>query len=389
MTLRTYLHRPLVQLAAAILITAVTVAGIYAVKAATSHGSETQSVVGAPPGVVMFTPNAPQMSSIVVQRVEMEAMPISSAQAGRIVYDENHTTRISSPVAGRVLAIHAEVGDSVKAGQALAELDSPELGTAEADWQKARADELRKQRAFERAKTLFDGQVLARKDFEGAQADVDQARSETRRAAQRMRNLNAVGSPNGVFSLKAGLAGSVAERLINPGQEVRPDMAAALFVITTLDSLWTLVDVSEQMAASLHVGQEAVVENDAWPGIKFSAKVERIGILLDPGTRRVQIRCKLHNPQHKLKPESFARVAFLPDGAAVKVISLPNTGLFVEGRFSFVFVQTKPGVFEKRRVNIRRSDADRSFIDAGLVDGDLVVTEGAFLLTTEMGSNAS
>ena len=388
MTLHTLVRRPLTQVTAAILITAGVVAGFYFLKEVQGKAPEAISVTAPPPGVVTFAPNAPQLSSIVVRSVRMEVMPVASPQAGRVAYDENHTTRISSPIAGRVLALHAEVGDSVRAGQALAELDSPDLGTAEADWQKARADELRKQRAFERAKTLFDGEVLARKDFEGAQADADQARSETRRAALRMRNLNAAGSQNGVFRLKAGLSGIVAERQINPGQEVRPDMAAPLFVITALDTLWVLVDVPEQMVALLHAGQGAVVESDAWPGMQFPARVDRVGILLDPGTRRVQVRCTLKNPQYKLKPEMFAKVSFLPDGAALQAIALPNTSLFVEGRYSFVFVQTKPGTFEKRRVNVRRSEGDRSFIDTGLADGDQVVTEGAFLLTAEVGGDA-
>lgn len=383
------IRRPLTQIAAAILITAGTVGGIYFFKDAQS---KTSVATVAPPttlqGVVTFPVNAPQLSSIVVHSVHMEAMPISSPQAGRVAYDENDTTRISSPIAGRVLTLHAEVGDSVKAGQVLAELDSPDLGTAEADWQKARADELRKQRALERAKILFDGQVLARKDLESAQADADQALSETKRAALRMRNLNAAGSQNGVFRLKTGLTGIVTERQINPGQEVRPDMAAPLFVITALDTVWVLVDVPEKMAASLHAGQGAMLESDAWPGIQFPAKIDRIGMLLDPGTRRIQVRCSLQNPQSKLKPEMFAKVSFLPDDAAVRAIALPNTSLFVEGRYSYVFVQTSPGTFEKRRVNVSRSDGDRSFIDTGLADGDQVVTEGAFLLTTEIGGDA-
>ncbi|MBC7415157.1 MAG: efflux RND transporter periplasmic adaptor subunit [Herminiimonas sp.] len=376
------------QVAAAILMTATLVVLTYRFSAAEGRAQEAVVAAPRPPGVVAFAPNAPQLSSIVVQTAHMETMPVSSPQSGRIAYDENHTTRISSPIAGRVLALHAEVGDSVKTGQALAELDSPELGTAEADWQKARADELRKQRALDRAETLFDGQVLARKDLEGAQADADQARSETRRAVLRMRNLNAANTQNGVFHLKAGLTGIIAERQINPGQEVRPDMTAPLFVITALETLWVLVDVPEQMAALLHAGQGAVVESDAWPGVRFSAKVDRVGILLDPGTRRIQVRCAVPNPQRKLKPEMFAKVSFLPDGAAVQAVALPNTSLFVEGRYNFVFVQTKPGTFEKRRVTLRRSEGDRSFIDTGLADGEQVVTEGAFLLTTEVGGDA-
>ena len=388
MTVRPLQRHTLIQVIIALIITVALITGIYLLRGAAGKVPESTATAPLPLGTVSFAPNSPQMASIVVRDVHMQAMPVSNAQTGRVAYDENRTTRISSPIAGRVIALHAEVGDFVKAGQALAELDSPDLATAESDWQKARADEARKQRAYERAQILFDGQVLARKDFENAQADSEQARSETRRAFLRMRNLNAAGSQNGIFKLNARLPGIVAERQINPGQEVRPDLTAPLFVVTDLDKLWVQVDVPEQVAASLHPGQGASVESDAWPGLQFPAKIDRVGILLDPNTRRIQVRCSVDNPQHKLKPEMFAKVSFLPDDASARAILLPNTSLFAEGRYSFVFVQTTPGTFEKRRVNVKRAEAERSFIDAGLVDGDHVVTDGALLLTTEIAGDA-
>ncbi|MBA5690757.1 efflux RND transporter periplasmic adaptor subunit, partial [Duganella sp. LX47W] len=85
----------------------------------------------------------------------------------------------------------AEPGDSVRRGAVLASLDAPDLATAQADWRKAQADEGRKRMAYERAQALFGGEVLARKDYESAQADLAQASAETRRAAQRLSNLNA------------------------------------------------------------------------------------------------------------------------------------------------------------------------------------------------------
>ena len=388
MNLQRLVSNSRMQVAVAILITFGVVAAIYIPRAEPGKLPEAIVAKTTPPGAVTFAPDAAQLSAIVVRSVHLEAMPLSGPQTGRVVYDENNTTRITSPIAGRVLALHAEVGDAVKAGQTLADLDSPDLATVEADWQKARADELRKQRAFERARTLFQGEVLARKDLEGAQADADQAHSETRRAVLRMRNLNAGGSQNGVFQLKARLTGIVAERQINTGQEVRPDMTSPLFVLTVLDTLWVLVDVPEQIAASVHPGQSVVVETDAWPGTKFPARVDRVGVLLDPGTRRIQVRCVVQNSQRKLKPEMFAKVSFLPDGAAAQAISLPNTSLFTEGRYSFVFVQTRPGTFEKRRVNVRRWEAERSFIDAGLADGEQVVMDGVLQLSTEVGGDA-
>jgi cobalt-zinc-cadmium efflux system membrane fusion protein len=376
------------KLLVAALVTVSSIAIIYFFTTSTAKTALVTPVAPTASGVVSFADHDPKLSSIAIVTAQLEAVPVSEPLFSRITYNENHTTRISSPVAGRVVALLAEVGDQVRRAQVLAELDAPDLGTAEADWQKARADQVRKQHAFDRAKVLFDGEVLAKKDFESAQADIEQARSETRRTVLRMRNLNAAGGQNGIFRLKATLSGTVAERQINPGQEVRPDLPVPLFVITNLDTLWVIADVPELVANNIHAGQLALVESEAWSGERFNAKVDRVGIMLDPATRRVQIRCTVQNQAHRLKPEMFVRLSFLPQENAVQAVELPNTSLFVEGLYSYVYVQTHPGTYEKRRVSVLRTGSIRSFIDSGIVSGEKVVTEGAFLLNAEAGSDA-
>jgi cobalt-zinc-cadmium efflux system membrane fusion protein len=356
--------------------------------------SASQERKSAPPsehtqtGVVKFAPNALQLSSLKVAEVLEVPLPVSDPLNGRITYDENVTVRVTSPIAGRVTALHAEIGDVVRRGTILADIDSPDLATAEADWRKALADESRKNLAFTRAKTLFDGEVLARKDFESAEADYQQAKAETKRASLRMKSLNAAGKEDGNFGLKAPLAGVVADRQVNPGQELRPDLPSPLFVITNLSHLWVIVDVPERSAADIHSGQAVTIETDAYPGKLFAAKIDRVGLALDPGTRRIQVRCSVDNIDHNLKPEMFAHVSFLADGSSKKAIPVPNTSLFTEGLYGYVFVEKQPGTFEKRRVNIKLTGHDRSFVDAGLTNGERVVTEGAFLLNAEVAGDA-
>ncbi len=340
------------------------------------------------PGVIQFAPDAPQLSSLKIAVVNAVPLPVSDPVNGRIAYDENVTSRVSSPIPGRVIRLHAELGDVVQQGAALVEIDSPDLATAEADLSKAQADEHLKKLAFERARTLFEGEVLARKDYESAEADYQQAAAETRRAGLRIKNLNAVGEQDGKFSLKSPIAGVVADKQINPGLEVRPDLPNPLFVISNLSRLWVIADVPERSAAALHVGQDVSIETDAEPGQPFAAKIERIGLVLDPLTRRIQVRCAVKNVDHKLKPEMFARVAFLADDRSKMAIPVPNSSLFVTGMYSYVFVEKHPGTFEQRRVNVSINGHERSFVDAGLTSGERIVTEGAFLLNAEVSSHA-
>ncbi len=334
------------------------------------------------PGIVSFKPGDPQLASLRSERVTAEAMPAADPVNGRLVYDENLTARISSPIAGRVVVLRAGVGDPVQRGAALIDIVSPELATAEAEFAKASSEAARQRLAYERAKNLHEHDVIARKEFEAAEADYRQAQADVRRTSLRMRNLQASGHENGKFRLRSPLSGLVVERNVNPGQEVRPDLQAPLFVVTDVSQLWVLVDVPEKSLSHVKTGQTVSIETDAWPNEHFSARVERMGVAVDPVTRRVQVRCSIMNRDRKLKPEMFARVSFMADSEH-KGIRVPNTSLVTEGLYVYVFVEKTPGTFEKRKVNLALRGNDHSFIESGLREGEQVVIEGALLLNSE------
>ncbi|NDC09613.1 MAG: efflux RND transporter periplasmic adaptor subunit, partial [Oxalobacteraceae bacterium] len=290
------------------------------------------------PGIVRFAAGEPQLSSIRAEVVRSEPMPVADPVNGRFVYDENATSRVTSPLLGRVIALRAGVGDRVARGAALLEVDSPDLANAEADLAKASSDELRKKLAYERARRLHDHEVIARKELEAAEADYRQSQADTQRSSLRLRSLQSSGHQNGKFVLRAPLSGIVVERNANPGQEVRPDLEAPLFLISDISRLWVLVDVPERSLANVHAGQTVVIETDAYRDQQFTATVERIGVAVDPVTRRVQVRCTILNADGKLKPEMFARVAFLASSER-KGIRVPNAALVTEGIYSFLFVE--------------------------------------------------
>ncbi|WP_075794764.1 efflux RND transporter periplasmic adaptor subunit [Massilia putida] len=337
---------------------------------------------------IVFAPDDPQLSYLKIATVDAGALPVAEPVAGRIAYDETRTSRIASPVLGRVTGQRVEIGDSVRAGDLLAELDSPDLAAAQADARKADADEERKRLALARARMLLDADVLARKDFENADADYRQADAEARRARQRIANLHAGSTVDGRFGLRAPIAGIVADKQINVGQEVRPDQATPLLVISDLRRVWAIADVPERVAAGLKRGQAVSVETDAFPGQAMRGTLERIGVAVDPVTRRVQVRCVLDNPDGRLKPDMFARIAFLSGDGAANALALPNSALFTDGDDTYVYVQRATGTFEKRRVHVALGGQQRSFVDMGLQPHERVVTEGALLLNAEGADHA-
>lgn len=339
------------------------------------------------PGIVRFGAGAPQLSSIRSLVVNAVSMPSADPVNGRFAYDENVTSRISSPLTGRVIKLNADVGRTVNRGAALLEIDAPELAAAEADLSKTKSDEHRAKLAYERTRTLYEREVIARKELELAEAEFQQAQADNHRAALRMRNLYASGNENGRFLLRSPISGMVVDRQVNLGQEVRPDLQNPLFVVTDLSRLWVYADVPEKSLGNIHVGQTVSLETDAYPEQKFQAKVERIGMVVDPSTRRVQVRCTISNQDLRLKPEMFARVSFMADGER-KGIEIPNTSLVIDGIYSWVFVEKSAGVFEKRQVKLIGRGNDHSFVESGLAAGEKVVTEGALLLNSEAAEHA-
>lgn len=329
--------------------------------------------------------DAPQLTFLQIKAVQAFPEPLVEPLNARIVYDDNHTARVFSPIAGRVTSIAAEAGQQVKAGSPLLQIDSPDFASASSDNVKADADLAHKQQAYDRARQLLDIQGIAQRDLESAEADLRQAEAEASRAKARLKNLAShTTTTEGQFILRAPIAGIVSERQVNAGSEVRPDAANPLFVITEPQHLWVLVDLPEIQLGKIKVGQPVLVEVDAYPDEVFHGKVTVIGETLDPVTRRIQVRCYLNNATLKLKPEMFARVTPIA-GKKSDLPRIPNSALVTQGLYSYIFVELTPGVLQRRRVSLATQDRDYSYVREGLSAGERIVTSGALLLNSELG----
>lgn len=378
---------------ALIALTGVGLMGVLAacirMPAAPKETQVAKTQVAADPNVLRYSEGAPQLTAIRVNSISASALSLTDNLSGRIVYDEDKTARIGVAVAGRVVVIKVAPGDSVKAGQILAEIDSPDLATASADLTKAHADEKHKRLALERAKDLVPGEAIAVKDFESLQADLAQASAETARAEQRLKNLN----PRGVATsgqrlrLTSPIDGIVTERTATPALEVNSALTAPLFVVTDPRHLWLMIDVPEQLLGKVVPGGAVEVESDAYPGDRFSATIAQRGLLVDPNTRRVTVRARLDNPKLKLLPEMFVRTRLLQRGGAG--VRVPNSALVNQGVNTYVFIQTAPAAFTRRKVNLLTQGGEESYIGDGLKGGERVVVAGALLLDAEREARAS
>lgn len=335
------------------------------------------------PGEVRLAPNSPKKAYVKTAGLIMSQHPLLEPLAGKIVYDESLTSRINSPVAGRVVSMPIALGAQVSAGTVLLELDSPDVAAAEADFAKGEADLTFARKAFERQQELYAGKAVSQKELEQAQDAFNNARSEMQRALDRLKNLHISRKQNdGRFPLRATLSGVVVERNVNPGMEVRPDRDAPLFVISDIKKLTVLMQVYEVNIGKIRRGQRLSVTVPAYPGETFAATVQYVGQVLDENTRTVQVRCELPNPDGRLLPGMYATINVESDPGDQAIV-IPLTAVFTEDEADYVFIAVDENHYLQRQVQIGLRLKDKAVITQGLLPNEQLVTEGALMLRAE------
>ncbi|RQO34281.1 efflux RND transporter periplasmic adaptor subunit [Herminiimonas sp. KBW02] len=372
---------------AAAMGTSLLMAGCGDKAASTQEAQEARAAVSAVKNSIdslRYPHGAPQLSMIEAQVIPASPVPLGDQLSAHLVYDEDVTARIGVAISGRIVALKAEPGTVVKAGQVLAEIDSPDVGTAYADINKAKADLDHKRRVYERAKDLGEGEAIAAKDVENALADYVQAQAETGRAELRLKNLN----PNGLvvrgqrISLVSPMNGVVTERTATPALEVSPGMSSPLFVVTDPKRLWLMIDVPEKLLSQIKLGSTVSIESEAYPNERFAAKIVQLGQSVDPNSRRVTVRARLNNPDGKLLPEMYVRASVQQESGTG--VAVPNSAIITRGIYSYVYVQNAPGEFQQRKVKLLTRGSDISYVGEGLKGSESIVIKGALLLDAEL-----
>ena len=303
----------------------------------------------------------------------------------RLVWNEERTQRIYPAFAGRVLTLNADIGQSVTAGQVLATLASPEFGAAQADTAKALADAQVAERALARHQTLFEADVISRKELDATEADALRARAELARAQARTRMYGSANAVNQQLGLAATVRGVVVERNLSAGQEVRPDQGGpgnqALFVVSDPSVLWVQIDARESDVASLKPGTKVSLTLPNFPSQTFEAKIAATGDFIDSTTRSIKVRAVIDNAQRLLKAEMLGTARIERQLAAGVLV--PASAVQLRGTEHWSYVQTEPGVFEPRRVKLGYEGLQEVLIVDGVQANEMVVKENSLLLARE------
>jgi cobalt-zinc-cadmium efflux system membrane fusion protein len=326
--------------------------------------------------------------------VEVGAVEVGSGEhdltlAGKVAYGEDKFSRISSPVQGRVIEVRAHLGDKVKTGDIVLIVDSPDIAQAYSEYVKEDSDLQYAIRAHELAKDLYENKAMPLKDLKQAENELVKARAEFRRAKERLLSLRVppeeLNKPfdkqkiTARFELKSPLTGVVVERSVTPGQSVGGESGQVLFTVADLDMLQVLADVYERDLALVREGQYAKVSVEAYPDIAFPATVAAVGDIVDPTTRTIKLRAWVNNPEHKLKPEMFARL-HLRVGENAPLLTIPREAVLEADGKQFVYLEEGPDHYAKKEVIVSPIAPGIVRVVQGLKSGQRIVVKGAVLI---------
>lgn len=372
-------RRRLVVLLGAVVTLALTVRGVLPLMA-----NEVKSPVASPVlthegETIVIPPASALRDSLKTALIEQRSIAIPFSLPASVEADPARLAKILPPTTGRIVSIQKRLGDAVKAGDVLFEIESSDLAQAVSDERKAQSTLALTRRNLERQRSLDQANISARRDLEQAQSDYEQADSEAARAHARVAALGGTAASGGSarLAVRAPVSGHVIELNAAVGSFWN-DNTASVMTVADLSSVYVTASAQEKDLARLHAGQDAEIALDAYPGQPLQAKVKSVGQVLDPDTRTVKVRILVANTDDRLKPGMFAQ-AILREQAHTGLL-VPMTAVVQSGFANRVFVEVAPWKFEARKIMLGAQVGNDVEVTDGLQAGTRVVVKDGVLL---------
>ena len=354
-------------------------------------------------GLQRYTPTPAEWASLTIQPVTERAFRAEHVTEGKIAIDEDRSTPVFSPYAGRVTKLLVRPGDSVVKGQPLFVIEAADNVQAQNDFiaamtamNKAKSALDLAQLQGQRAKDLFEGKAVPLKDYQQSQATLIQAQNDLRSsqtameaARNKLRILGLTDEDIATFQQKgrinpettifAPIAGTVVQRKIGPGQYVNSGASDPVYVIGDLSTVWMIAFVRETDAASVAVGQEVTFNVMALPGRPLTARLNYVSTAIDPATRRLLVRATIDNKDGQLKPEMFANVTIY-SASDHPAVGVPKQALIYEGDQVRIWVAHEDKSIELRQIKPGLTNGDLVEVIGNLKPGEQIVTKGSLFI---------
>ncbi len=307
--------------------------------------------------------------------------------------DETRVARIGSSVTGRVTELKGVVGQNVTRGDTLAVLNSTELSNAQLGFLKAFSAKMLAERAAQRAKQLFEADVIGAAELQRRETELSQAEAEmsaahdqlvvlgmSEKAIAKLEQARTVNSQSVIVS---SIAGTIIERNVSPGQVVQP--ADAVFTVADLSRLWIQAEIPEKQSELVKVGDVVNVQIPALGNKDIEGRIVFVSSTVNPETRTVTARTEVANPDRAIRPAMLATM-LIQDRPQQRAL-LPVNAVIREGNRDYVFASKGDNKYTLTAVFLGPETNGMRPILEGPPTGTTVVTEGAFHLNNERKLN--
>ena len=305
---------------------------------------------------------------------------------GSVAPDVSREIPVLSIANGKVVALHAGLGDVVHRGQLIMEVQSPDVATAFAAYLKAVADEHLTEVVLNRDKLLFDKGAIAQSQLEIAQNGEDDARAALKASEQQLAILGVdKNHPGDTVKVYAPASGVIIAQNTTAAGAAGITFAGAngSFTIADLSHVWVICDVYENALAQVHLGENVQIRLNAYPDKVRTGTISDIGAVLDPAIRTAKVRIQVSNPDNLLRIGMFATATFL--GARTsQVVTVPAPAILHLHDREFIFEPVgTSGDFRQTRVSVGRTLENNAVeILSGLQPGQQIVANALELQNT-------
>ena len=352
----------------------------------------------------LFYPSSTQWATLTVEPVQQKVFRSEHVTEGKIAVDEDRSTPIFSPYAGRVTKLFVKPGDIVTVGQPLFTVEAADMVQAQNDFistatalNKARSALNLAQINDKRQRLLYEGKAVPLKEVQQAQGTLDAAQNDVRSAEvaleaarnrlrilgktdQEITDFQEKGTIDPATLITAPIAGTIVQRKVGPGQYVGSGSTDPVFIIGDLSTVWVVAFIRETEAPMVHVGQAIYFTVLAYPDRSFPANISYVAAALDPTTRRLLVRATVNNSAGLLKPEMFASVKILT-GEGDKAVAVTRDALIYEGDATRIWaVRSDDNAVELRRIRVGLTNGKMVEVREGLAPKDRVITKGSLFI---------
>lgn len=332
----------------------------------------------------LFTVPEDQMGHVQIVTAQQQTFPVVLRLPGSVAYNAFKTTPVVTQVSGPVTQVLVFPGQTVRAGQPMLYVSSPDFAQLRSSYLKAHDAYTLAQSNLERDQDLYAHHAVAQAELLQAQSARNQAMADLQASEQALQVLGirdpshlGDGPASSRIEVLAPITGEVVERMVQPGQVVQAG-ATQVFTISDMSTVWVLASVYQNDLSYVHMGDAVTVETNAFP-TKFHGKISYIAPALDPNTRTLQVRIVTNNPHGMLKKDMY--VTAIVQSGETKALTVPDDAVLRNDvNEPFVYVLSGTNQFSQRLVTLGRTENGQAQILSGLESGDKVAGNGSLFL---------